>query len=322
LTAFRRPPASRVKAVVAWTAAIPCALWAFIRVFGLEAGFPLTPVFAYTVYVIPFAVLAAIVAAILRQWVPAALAGIAALALILAVAPRVVGGPDDVEGRPLRVMAANVLRGSGDPAQLVELARDREVEILAIQEFTPKFQRAFEDAGARELFPHAALAVREGVIGSAVYSRHPIEPGPEGEYVTQNRGTVEIEPGVKVAVLSAHPTLPSTPGNVKDWKAGLRAMPEPNAEGSIWLLLGDFNATLDHDEFRDLLGRGYADAGERMGDGLEPTWPAQRTKGRYLPVTIDHVLYEDDRVGVRDYDVLELEGSDHRPVYAELVIRD
>jgi endonuclease/exonuclease/phosphatase (EEP) superfamily protein YafD len=322
LISWRRPSPAQVKAVVAWTAAVPCALWAVGRLFGLEAGWPLIPAFAYTVYVIPFAVLAAAVAALLRQWIPAALAAVAALALVLVVAPRAVGGPDDADGRPLRVMAANVLRGTGDPDQLVELVREHEVEILTIQEFTPKFQRAFEDAGARELLPHAALAVREGVIGSAVYSRYPIEPGPKGEYVTQNRGTVEIEPGLKVAVLSAHPTLPSTPGNIKDWKEGLRAMPDPNAEGATWLLVGDFNATLDHEEFRDLLDRGYTDAGERMGEGLAPTWPSGWKDIQYLPVTIDHVLYDDDRVGVRDYEVLELEGSDHHPVYAELVLRD
>jgi hypothetical protein len=38
-------------------------------------------------------------------------------------------------------------------------------------------------------------------------------------------------------------------------------------------------------------------------------------------VTIDHILYDRDRVGVLDYDVLDLTGSDHRTVYAELVVR-
>jgi hypothetical protein len=38
-------------------------------------------------------------------------------------------------------------------------------------------------------------------------------------------------------------------------------------------------------------------------------------------VTIDHVIYDRDRVGVRDYDVLDLPDTDHRTIYAELVIR-
>jgi hypothetical protein len=50
-------------------------------------------------------------------------------------------------------------------------------------------------------------------------------------------------------------------------------------------LAGDFNATLDQSEFRDVLGRGYYDAAERMGDRLNPTWPAIR--GRPLPAGDD-----------------------------------
>jgi hypothetical protein len=51
-------------------------------------------------------------------------------------------------------------------------------------------------------------------------------------------------------------------------------------------------------------------------------WPAIGHGHRYLPVTIDHILYDGDRVGIRDYDVLELKGTDHRSLYAELVIRN
>ena len=62
-------------------------------------------------------------------------------------------------------------------------------------------------------------------------------------------------------------------------------------------------------------------AAERMGDGLRPTWPAIRGSHRYLPVTIDHVIYDRDRAGVRDYAMLDLPGTDHRTIYTELVLR-
>jgi hypothetical protein len=57
-----------------------------------------------------------------------------------------------------------------------------------------------------------------------------------------------------------------------------------------------------------------------MGDGLTPTWPALKTATRFRPVTIDHVLYDRDRVGVIDFQVLDLPGSDHRTIYAGLVV--
>src|SRR5262249_5745240 len=91
-------------------------------------------------------------------------------------------------------------------------------------------------------------------------------------------------------------------------------LPSPG-EGEPRVLLGDFNATLDQSEFRDLLGRGYADAADTLGSGLEPTWPTNR---RFPPlVTIDHVL-ADRRIGIREYAVEDLPGSDHRAVFAEL----
>ncbi|HST69513.1 MAG TPA: endonuclease/exonuclease/phosphatase family protein [Solirubrobacterales bacterium] len=89
--------------------------------------------------------------------------------------------------------------------------------------------------------------------------------------------------------------------------------------GAPWLLIGDFNATLDHSQLRDLLDRGYRDAAEVAGKGLEPTWPAEEWASRLPAVTIDHVL-ADRRLGVVDYEVEELPGSDHRPVWAELAL--
>jgi endonuclease/exonuclease/phosphatase family metal-dependent hydrolase len=85
------------------------------------------------------------------------------------------------------------------------------------------------------------------------------------------------------------------------------------------VLAGDFNATLDQAEFRDVVDRGYADAGEVTGKGLEPTFP---TMGhRLLPPTIaiDHVL-ADRRLGISEYGVDDLPGSDHRAIHAQLVL--
>jgi endonuclease/exonuclease/phosphatase family metal-dependent hydrolase len=67
-----------------------------------------------------------------------------------------------------------------------------------------------------------------------------------------------------------------------------------------------------------VVDRGYRDAGEVAGEGLEPTWP---NAGHSLPpvITIDHVL-ADERLGVVDYEVDDLPGSDHRPVWAELAL--
>jgi endonuclease/exonuclease/phosphatase (EEP) superfamily protein YafD len=307
--------------VVAWTPAVMCAAWTLVRVFGVEVGFPAVPLIAYTPFVLPVAMLATVVALGLRQWPPAVLAAAAALALAVVLAPRALGGPDSADGMPLRVMAANVLRGSGDAETLMANARERRVDVLCVQELTPSFAAQLDDLGIARLLPNRALSAQQGVSGSGIYSRYPLRRIPlAGE--ASNGASARLAPGMAVEVLSIHilPT-PTSPAGVEGWAEGLEQLPGASADGPIRILAGDFNATLDQSDFGELIDRGYHDAGERMGEGLAPTWPAIRGGDRHLPVTIDHVLYDRDRVGVRDFDVLDLPGSDHRTVYAELVIR-
>ena len=82
------------------------------------------------------------------------------------------------------------------------------------------------------------------------------------------------------------------------------------------VLLGDFNATLDHREIRGLLRRGHVDAADPLGDGLRPTWP---TTGRAPPFTIDHMLLPAP-VKVSRMSLHTVPGTDHRALIAELVL--
>ena len=68
------------------------------------------------------------------------------------------------------------------------------------------------------------------------------------------------------------------------------------------MLVGDFNATLDNDTLRDVLGQGYMDAADARGAGLVPTWPAGAV---HPPVTIDHVI-ADERAAVLEYETAEI----------------
>jgi endonuclease/exonuclease/phosphatase family metal-dependent hydrolase len=94
-------------------------------------------------------------------------------------------------------------------------------------------------------------------------------------------------------------------------------MPVPGV-GAPWILAGDFNATFDQAEFRDLVDRGYRGSGEATGKGLEPIWPGPDEFPSGL-ITIDHVL-ADSRIGVADYGVDDLSGSDRRAIHAQLVL--
>jgi endonuclease/exonuclease/phosphatase family metal-dependent hydrolase len=307
----------RRRSALAWALAAPFALWALMRLFGLERGDLLVPLVAYT----PFAALGALascaVCASLREWAAAALAGVAAACLLAVVVPRALPGDSGpADGAPLRVLAANVHRGTADPVRLVALVRNLRVDLLSVEELTPEVNRALSRAGLRRLLPHAALSPREGAPGGGIYSRLPLRrlrADPTTAF-RMPRAALRLG-GRTVRFVSVHP-FPPTHQHVDDWEHALESLPSAG-KGPPWVLAGDFNATLDHAELREVIDRGYRDAADAKGDGLTFTWPV----GRLFPppVTIDHVL-ADERLGISDYSVEDLPGSDHRAVFAALLV--
>jgi endonuclease/exonuclease/phosphatase family metal-dependent hydrolase len=132
------------------------------------------------------------------------------------------------------------------------------------------------------------------------------------------RAVLELGGGRAVRLVDVHPYPPKR-NLVGLWRDQFATLPEAEPGAPVpWVLAGDFNATLDFPQLRDLVDSGYRDAGDVTGDGLEPTWPSDRLLPP--PVTIDHVL-ADRRVAVLDYEVEDLDGTDHRAVFARLAIR-
>ena len=78
---------------------------------------------------------------------------------------------------------------------------------------------------------------------------------------------------------------------------------------------GDFNATPDTAQFRDVLAAGYDDAADQAGAGLTRTYPSDR----WFPplIAIDHVLCRGAATAVRASTV-EIDGSDHRALLVHL----
>jgi endonuclease/exonuclease/phosphatase (EEP) superfamily protein YafD len=152
--------------------------------------------------------------------------------------------------------------------------------------------------------------------GTGIYSRFPLERlnamvGTTGH--VEVRARVDVPGAGPVIVQAVHTESPSLGGNGA-WRSTLRQLPAATDEG-LELMAGDFNATLDHEELRRILGRGWADAADRSGDGLAGTWPADQ--GHLPDVTLDHVLISSG-IGVRSTKVLSIHNSDHHPVLAVL----
>lgn len=294
-------------------------VWAVVRVFGLDSGFPLVPLMAFTPYVAVAAFLVAGIALALRNWAAAGVACLVTLLLAAAVLPRAIGADTvDPAGREtLSVLSSNIYVGHADPMALVDLVDSNDVDLLSVQELTPKFARELRREGLRRRLPYAIEETRPRSSGAGLYSRLPMRKLPGSEFFFRMpRAVLTLPDGRRLRVVGVHPYPPGR-GNDDLWREGLESLPAAGT-GLPWVLIGDFNATLDVSLLRETINRGYRDAGDVAGEGLEPTWP---NVGHTLPpfITIDHVL-ADERLGIVDYGVEDLPGSDHRSIHAELAM--
>jgi endonuclease/exonuclease/phosphatase family metal-dependent hydrolase len=298
--------------------------WAVFRLLGLERGYPLVAAIALTPYAAAAAALVLAIAVGARRWPESIAAGIAVVLLAWAVLPRAVPGQPTspiVRGIELDVLTVNFGHGGADAAAVAELVRGAGVDLFSAQELTRAAARRLRVAGLDRVLPRRHLQpAREGGSGAGLYARHPLRPLPSvpGGISRMLRARVGVAGAGPVEVVAVHP-FPPTEEHASQWRAGLEALPraDAGAGGAMRVLAGDFNSTFDHSEFRDLVASGYVDAAAARGKGLEPTWPVGRVWAP--PVTIDHVLV-DDRAHVADMEVVEVPGTDHRAVLAELVL--
>lgn len=298
--------------------------WAVARVLGIERGFPAVQLMAYTPYVAAASVLPLAVALSTRRWLAGGLALVATITLAVCVLPRGYAdrsaGPARPGGPTIRVMSANLQFGAVDPERLRRVVEERRVDLLALQEYTPEAERSVGAALVNAL-PYRVSYPEDGAGGSALYSRFPLRNAGVRQFdwgFTQARGRLEVPGAAPVEVESTHPRAPWNAEATDAWASDLDDLPRAVRDGPVQLLIGDFNATLDHKRLRALLDSGYRDAADVAGQGLTPSWPYDEKW--WLPgVTIDHILV-DRRVGVGRFAVLDLPGSDHRGLVADLTL--
>jgi endonuclease/exonuclease/phosphatase (EEP) superfamily protein YafD len=302
-----------------WAAVVPIALWALIRAFGLESGDLVTTAMFFTPYVAIAALLVTGIAVALRNWA-AAIAAVATTAyLAAAVLPRAIGSEAEQAAghETLTVLSANVYRGTADAGALIALIDQLRPEILSIQELTPSFAMELRRAGISRRLPHSVLMAQPKGRGAGLYARFPLARLPhQAHFLTRMpRASITLPDGRRLRLIAIHPLPPNM--GVDRWRDTLESLPKPGT-GVPWVLAGDFNATFDQVEFRDLVGNGYRDAGDATGKGLEPTWPGPDESPWGL-ITIDHLLV-DKRLGVANYSVEDLAGGDHRAIHAQIVL--
>jgi endonuclease/exonuclease/phosphatase family metal-dependent hydrolase len=320
------PTPQSVRRRWALAATAPWATWALLRATGSERGFPLVPALSFTPYAAATAVVPLLLAARARSVAAATVAagsGAVLGAAVLAPALRGRTLRSVPGGARLRVATVSLRRGLVAAGPVLDLVRQQDVDVLAVQELTPQAEAALRNAGVDRLLPHAhVLTARPGRVAAAsgaVWSRVPVTGRaevPGGFEQPTVRLAVGGAPAVEVTSIHAVPTI--SPASVGGWAEDLAALPAP-VTGVLRVLAGDFNATFDHAALRTVLGLGYDDAARAVGRGLVWTWRPLRL--RFPRLVIDHVLV-DPRITVSSVEFVVVSGSDHRAVVAELVLPD
>ena len=305
-----------------WSVAGALAGWAAARLAGADrnrhAEAWAVPLLSFTPQAAAGAWLSAL---LLRGKGPAAAAAVAGAALTAAVGPRAIPSRQPAAAGPaLRVLTANLLVGRAAADALVQLACRKRADVLFVQELTDEAAAGLQRAGLGDLLPRRVTQpMAYGTRGSGIYARFPLSERPAPPPMSPARCTARLALAsgqfVDLACIhTASPKPPWSPPAAALWRRQLSALPQPGDTPLI--LAGDFNATLDHAQFRRLLRLGYVDAASQAGNGLVATW-GPRPHRRLTLLAIDHILI-DRRCSVLTTSVHRLTGSDHRALYAEL----
>jgi endonuclease/exonuclease/phosphatase (EEP) superfamily protein YafD len=233
-------------------------------------------------------------------------------------APQVTGdNPGAADGAArITVMNANLYEGHAKAQDVVDAVRDNHVDILVLEEITPDLLAQMDALGLADLLPDRVGEPDYMVAGTMILANQPLTDhvrlrttfqGWEARYGT-------------ITVLGVHPVAPVDPAG---WRADHAAILKQAEADHADLIVGDMNATPDHDVLRKLDDAGFRDAGELSNQGWQPTWPANHV-GVFplLPplVRIDHVLVGEDLASLGTHTV-DIDGSDHLALVATVARR-
>lgn len=226
-----------------------------------------------------------------------------------------------VAGSTLSLLVANVHRDNRRHEPFVELVRDRSPDVVAVLECDAWWCERL--ARLDDAWPHVVEVPLDNTYGMALRSAVPLVAR-EVEYLVEEgvpsiHVTLEVA-GRRVRVVVVHPR-PPTPG-------GAREPSERDAElmivarrtkddGLPTVVVGDLNAVAwspTTRRFQRLAGL----LDPRIGRGFFTTWHADWALLRF---PIDHVFHS-QHFGVARLEVCDVVGSDHRAMFAELVLSE
>ncbi len=272
-------------------------------------------------YLMAAAAVGVLLLGITRHWIGFGVALTVAAVATLSQGPLYVANSAPASGPELTVMQANIWLGNADADSLVRQIRDRDVDVLTVDELTPEPSTGW-DRGPRIDLPYSFLMPGGGGEGTGIWSRYPLtDKVHHSEFVLSALSArVELPDGASTALYAFHP-VPPWPSDPSLWsremdriKAILDAVP---ADSGPVIVSGDFNSTRDHVKYRNLVTGRYRDAADQVGAGIQNTYPADRQPFPPM-IAIDHIVTSGAQA--QSVESVVLTGSDHRGLVARITL--
>lgn len=262
---------------------------------------------------------AVLILAVTRRWISTVLAVVLLGVGIWTQAP-LFKAADAPTGGSVAVVQANLKLGEADAGEVVSRVRATGAALLTVEELTPESFAALESTELRGMMPYDFVVPGEGGTGTGIFSRYPLRNTAElnGFALGNLRADVDLPGAPGTTIFAVHP-IPPYPDDPARWVDEMKRLRETvhGVTGDRVIVSGDFNATWDHAQYRSLLERGFRDATEQAGEGVQLTYPA----GRSFPplIGIDHVVTRG--FTATSMSTFSVTRSDHRALVVSLVPR-
>lgn len=250
----------------------------------------------------------------MRRWIAVSLSVVAVAVLIYTQFPLWVSQTVPA-GERFTVVSANLQLGRANVDDLAAIADD--ADLVSLQEVTPEELARIRASALVTRFRYEYAQPDPGAAGSMLLSRTELRDTQRVPNTNHLSALTSVPGAPQTRVLAVHPPAPRQ-GYSSEWAASLALLRDylhALPEGPV-IVAGDFNATWDHKQFRDLLGDGFSDATAQSGSGYQLTFPTDELGG--VPLAgIDHVVVRGFQAAM--VSTQDLPGSDHRALKVSLV---
>ena len=195
--------------VLLWLATAAGAAGVLLHFSRLSARLPVLAA-SVAPYLMCFSVVGMVAFLGLRRWSGAGVALVVVVVAVWTQVPLYYGRTGDEDGRLVRVMQANLLFDGADPEAVADQVRERDIELLTVNELTPAAIGALGRAGLDRLLPYRYLSPARTAAGTGIWSRYPLSDTVEydGYVLNQLSATVTIPDSGPVSVFAFHPVPP------------------------------------------------------------------------------------------------------------------